>query len=58
MFVVILYETYLVRRIQEERQERRKIKQQMGIADVCEKKSRFDEPEEVVATGASIGIGM
>ena len=45
-------------RIQEERQERKKVKQQLGISNFSEKKTRFDEPQEVVATGASIGIGV
>lgn len=41
--------------IQSERQERRKIKEELGIGSDPERKSRF-EPPEPVATGISLGI--
>lgn len=41
--------------IQSERQERRKIKEELGIVEDPSRKSRF-EPPEPVATGISLGI--
>ena len=44
--------------IQEERQERRRVKQSLGIVPPTDdsRKSRFDPPEEPVAGGVSLGL--
>ena len=42
-------------RIQEERQERRKVRQELGIVEDPARKTRFNSPEPV-ATGVSMGI--
>ena len=42
-------------RIQTERQERKRVKQEMGIEEPGGRKTRFDPPEPV-ASGISLGI--
>jgi len=42
-------------RIQTERQERKRVKQEMGIEEEPGRKTRFDPPEPV-ASGISLGI--
>ena len=44
-----------VYRIQTERQERKRVKQEMGIVEEPGRKTRFDPPEPV-ASGISLGI--
>lgn len=52
---VYVYAQLCFHRIQTERQERKRVKQEMGIVDDPSHKTRFDPPEPV-ASGVSLGI--